>query len=500
MEPWAVALLICALYLGATLVMGVLPARKVSSGIAGYVAADRSMNTLVLYFVLGASIFSSFAFLGGPGWAYSRGVAALYIVCYGIVGMVPFYFIGPRIRRLGERYGFVTQAELLSHRYDSRWLSVLLAALSVAAFVPYMVIQMKGAGLILETITEGRIPFAVGAGVTYAVVMIYVLTSGVLGVGWTNTFQGVFMMVIAWFLGLYLPYRLYGGVREMFTQIAASDYAELLDAPGLAADGSPWSWAAFSSAILVSGLGFTMWPHLFMRAYAAKSDRSLRLTVVMYPTFQLFLIPILLIGFAGVIAFPGVDPADRILPFLLSQLDVSPVLVGLVCAGTLAASMSSGDSILHAAASIGVCDGVVRLSPEPIDDRRQRALIRILVVVISGVSFWLAVASERGLVELLLAAYGGVAQIFPMVFAAFYWPRATRAGAIGGLVCGLAVNTFFFLRPELSPVPGMHEGIWGLVANVTVLVVVSLATRPDPWSRVQAYVDPDHIKAPAGAD
>ena len=61
MEPWAVALLICVLYLGVTLVMGILPARKVSSGISGYVAADRSMNTVVLYFVLGASIFSSFA-------------------------------------------------------------------------------------------------------------------------------------------------------------------------------------------------------------------------------------------------------------------------------------------------------------------------------------------------------------------------------------------------------------------------------------------------------
>ena len=56
-------------YLLLSLVMGIVPGLKVSKSSEGYVAGDRSMNLLLLYFVLGASIFSSFAFLGGPGWA-----------------------------------------------------------------------------------------------------------------------------------------------------------------------------------------------------------------------------------------------------------------------------------------------------------------------------------------------------------------------------------------------------------------------------------------------
>jgi len=488
-ETWVVALLICAGYLAATLATGILPGRKVSGSVAGYVAADRSMGLVVLYFVLGASIFSSFAFLGGPGWAYSRGAAAYYILGYGVIGMVPLYFFGPRARRLGERFGFVTQAELLAHRYHSRTLSILLAVLSVAVFIPYLTLQMKGAGLILSTITGGRVSVAVGAGVTYGVVLIYVLTSGVLGVGWTNMFQGMFMMVIAWFLGLYLPYRLHGGVGEMFERIAASDRAAMLTAPGLGADGEPWGWAAFSSAVLVSGIGFAMWPHLFMKCYAAKSDRSLRLTVVLYPTFQLFLVPILLIGFSGVLAYPGVEPADSIVPFLLTRAELSPILVGLVCAGTLAASMSSGDSMLHAAASIGVCDGVSKALPKRLDDRHERFWIRVLVVVLSAVAYFFAVGTETSLVALLLGAYGGVAQIFPLMFAAFYWPRATGTGALAGLVAGIAVNTLFLVHPELSPIPGLHEGIYGLVANVAVLVTVSLLTKPEPTETLRAYVE-----------
>ena len=488
MENWLIALWICGGYLVATLVMGIVPGLKVSKSVDGYVAADRSMSFIVMYFVLGASVFSSFAFLGGPGWAYSRGAAAYYIIAYGVIGIVPLYFFGPRARRLGKKFRFVTQAELLAHRFESRSLQVLLAVLSLAAFVPYLTLQMKGAGLILSTITEGRVSFELGAAVTYGVVMIYVVTSGVLGVGWTNMFQGIFMMIIAWFLGLYMPYKLYGGVSEMFLEIAASDRASMLTAPGLTSTGDPWSWASFSSAVLVSGLGFTMWPHLFMKSYAATSDRALRLTVVLYPTFQLFLVPILLIGFCGVIAFPGQQP-DAIVPFILTQVDLSPILIGLVCAGTLAASMSSGDSILHSAASIGVRDGLVQAFPGAFDDRAQRFTIRMLVVLLSAVAYFFAVHSEISIVALLLGAYGGVAQIFPLMFAAFYWPRATGKGAFAGLVAGVGVNTFFLVSPESAPIVGLHEGLYGLLANVFVLVGVSLATRPQDSERVRTYVE-----------
>jgi len=484
-----VALIICLAYLAVTLVTGVISGFGVSKSVTGFVAADRAMNTVVLYFVMGASVFSSFAFLGGPGWAYSRGVAAFYILAYGIVGVVPLYFFGPRVRRLGERYGFVTQAEVLAYRFDSRALSVILALLSAGAFLPYIVIQMKGAGFIFETITDGRVPFALGAGLSYLVVVVYVVFSGVIGVGWTNMFQGIFMMIIAWFLGLYLPAKLYGGIGPMFEQIAASDKGQMLVAPGLDASGEPWTWAAFSSSILVSGLGFMMWPHLFMRSFAAKSDQSLRRTIVMYPTFQIFLIPILLIGFSGIIKYPGVTPADSIVPFLLRELSLSPVLVGLVCAGTLAASMSTGDAILHSASSIAVRDGLISGLGMRIDDGRQRFLIRAVVVGLGIAAFVLALVMEQGLVDLLLMAYGGIVQIFPLVFAAFYWPRATKTGALSGLTTGIVVNTLFRLYPELSPIPGMHEGVYGLTMNVMVLVVVSLLTAPDDQKRVEAYLE-----------
>ena len=487
MDTGTVILLIVAIYLLISLLTGLIPSLRITKSVGGFVAGDRSMNVFILYFVIGASIFSSFAFLGGPGWAYSRGAAAFYIIAYGVIGIVPLYFFGPRAWRLGKKYGYVTQAELLADRFDSKFISVMLAVLSVVVFIPYLTLQMIGAGYVLNVISEGLIPYWAGAGVTYVVVLIYVYFSGVMGVGWSNAFQGMFMMVMAWVLGIYLPNAIYGGVGEMFTAIMDAGHTAMLEAPGLTADGNRWDWWGFSSAVLVSAVGFSVWPHFFMRSFAARSPNSLKLSVVLYPTFLIFLVPILLIGFSAVVAFPGVEQADSILPHVLMQLDLPAIVIGLFCAGALAASMSSGDAILHSAASISIRDGVNQVLKKPLSDKSERLLIQISVLIIGLVAYLFAVVIDVSIVALLLGSYGGVAQIFPVIFAMFYWKRATKAGALAGLFGGILVNTFFLIFPDLKPFP-MHEGMYGLAVNIILLLGVSLATKPDDPNRVNKFL------------
>ncbi|HBD98069.1 MAG TPA: pantothenate permease, partial [Gemmatimonadetes bacterium] len=271
MERWVLISIIIAAYLLLTLTVGLLAGRRSSDSVAGFVAADRSFGLLVMYFVTGASVFSAFAFLGGPGWAYSRGAASFYILAYGALGMAPFYWMGPRAASLGRRHGYVTQAQLVKGRFPSKSLSSLIALVSLVAFVPYITLQMRGAGIVINAVTDGHVPIWLGAAVAYGIVIVYVLSAGAMAVGWTNTFQGIFMVVIAWALGLYLPFRLYGGIRPMFERIA-SERPELLELPGLTAAGEPWSWGAYSTVIIVSAVGLMMWPHLFMKAFTAKDD------------------------------------------------------------------------------------------------------------------------------------------------------------------------------------------------------------------------------------
>jgi SSS family solute:Na+ symporter len=130
MERWVFITAVITVYLGVTLAIGLLAGRKATHSVAGYVAGDRSFGLLVMYFVTGATVFSSFAFLGGPGWAYSRGAAAFYILAYGALGMAPFYWMGPRIAEIGRRLGHVTQAQFIVGRFPSRTLSALIPTAS----------------------------------------------------------------------------------------------------------------------------------------------------------------------------------------------------------------------------------------------------------------------------------------------------------------------------------------------------------------------------------
>jgi len=200
MEQWVVVSIIVGAYLALTLTIGLLAGRKSSDSVTGYVAADRSFGLLVMYFVTGASVFSAFAFLGGPGWAYSRGAAAFYILAYGALGMAPFYWIGPRAAALGRKFGYVTQAQLVVGRFPSRSLSALIATLSLIAFIPYITLQIRGAGIVIEAVTEGHVPIWLGSLLAYGIVIFYVLASGAMGLPQSGGDTGAAHSSYAWLL------------------------------------------------------------------------------------------------------------------------------------------------------------------------------------------------------------------------------------------------------------------------------------------------------------
>ncbi|WP_227354826.1 sodium:solute symporter family protein [Haladaptatus salinisoli] len=460
----------------------------------GYVAGNRGIGLLVLYFIMGASILSGFAFLGGPGWAYSRGAAALYILVYGGFGMLPWYLFGPKISRLGREMGYVTQADFITDRYDSRLLSGLMAVVSVGAFIPYLVIQIKGVGFVLNEASNGLIPFWLSALLPFAVIAVYVFTSGMMGVGWSNVLQGIMMIVLAWGLGLYLPFELYGGLQPMFERIAAEQPTHLVvGAPEM-------PMLRYSSYIVVSALGFVMWPHLFMRAYTADSERTLKRTVVLYPTFQYLLIPILLIGFSGVLYVTDLSNPDRILPHLVTTLDLNPFLVGFFFAGALAAAMSTADAIVHAAASITARDFYKPLFDPGIDDRREARLMKLAVFPIVGVAYYFALFSPVEIVQLLAGAYGAIIQFLPLVVGALYWPRATREGALAGLFAGASVTVLFTFFAA-SPLQ-LHAGLWGLLATTAVFIPVSLVTEVDDIEFAREIIRlsrPESVRDPPGS-
>jgi solute:Na+ symporter, SSS family len=483
-----VVLIVVFTYLAATMIIGLIAGAggKKEDSILEYIAAKKNLNFFVTYFLMGGAIFSAFAFLGGPGMAYSKGAAAFYIIAFASLGFILWFIWGTRSYRMGKRYGYLTQAELFSDRFNSKSLSAIMAIISGLALIQNIAVQIKGMAYVLSITSNGLIPFWAGGLIAYGVVVIYVLTSGIRGVAWTNVLQGLLMLIVAWTLGLYLPVKFHGGIGNMFSKIAETNTDLLIV-------GSKMPWPAFSSAIIVSILGFTMWPHLFMKAYVTDSEKTLKKTVTMYPSFAIFLVPVLLIGFSavGVVPYGTLKSADEILPHVIRLLDLSPVVMGIVSAATLAAAMSSTDTITHAAASVYTLDFHKKIINPNMDDKKSIRITRIAIVVFCSAAYYVAIFGGKSIVALLLGAYGSIVQFFPLCIAVFFWPRATRAGAIAGLLTGTAIN-YLITFTKLSFF-GINSGIWGLAGNIIVLVIVSLLTKPQKYDHVMKFVRESQI-------
>jgi SSS family solute:Na+ symporter len=489
MEDWVIILLVLALYLGVVMAIGVLSARGRKQTVDEYVNAGRDLGFFITYFLLGAAIFSAFAFLGGPGWAYSKGAAAFFILGYCATGLWLFWIFGGKVMRLGRLYGYSTQAELLSDRFQSRWLSIIVAVVSILAFIQYITLQMKGCGHVVRTLTGGKISFEVGALVAYAVVVAYVFFGGLRGVAWTNVFQGGFMIGLAWFVGLYIPNKLYGGFEPMFRQIAEAKPGFLL----VGKEGSMITHLEFSSSLIVSFLGFTMWPQLFMRLYNIRSERVLKKIIAGYPVFAILMVPVLMVGFAGVhyvdLTAEGLLP-DDILPYMIQHIGFPAVIVGLFGAGTLAASMSTQDTVTHAAATIFGKDLYARFLNRELSEREMMGCIRIAVVVFGAVAYLTAIYGGTSLVQLLLGAYGSIVQLLPLVLFGLYWPRATGCGAIAGILSGVTVNYLISLKViPAEYMLGIHAGIWGLAVNLIFFVSFSLLDNPQEKAHLARFAD-----------
>ena len=476
MEAWQIALLAMSIYLILAFALGLAAGRGRSLfSVSEYAVGDRGFSLFVMWFLMGGTIFSAFSFLGGPGWAFSKGAASLYILAYCTLGLLPWYIIGPKIAKLGRESNYITMGDFLGDRYNSKFLVVIIGIVALLAFIPYLSLQIKGMAYIFNVLTYGHIPFWLGAFIAFGIVVIYVATSGVRGAAWSDVFQAILMLLVAWVLGIYFVETLHGGLGNMFKQIAENDPNFLT----IGKEGSALSSARYSSNIFVSMLGFLMWPHLFTKSYTT-TERRIKLTVVAYPVFAIFLLPVLFIGFSaiGVVPPDALEHSGQVLPYLITHhLTNSGLLYGLVGAGALAAAMSSSDAITHGA-SVSFGRDICKVIFPDMRENTELWIMRGAVLGVGAIAYCIAIFGSDGLIALLLGAYGPIVQLAPAVYAGLFWKKASTVGIILGLIGGVLVTIYFQYLSSTSPYD-LHPGLIGLVINIIIVAVISFAKEQE---------------------
>ncbi len=471
MEKWHIALISISIYLVLAFIIGVLAGRGRSFfSLSEYAVGDRSFNFFIMWFLMGGTIFSAFAFLGGPGWAFSKGAASFYILVYCTLGLMPWYVIGPKVSKIGKKNNYITMGDFLGDRFQSKILTILVGFVAILAFIPYLTLQIKGMAYIFNVLTYGNIPYWLGALFSFGIVVLYVATSGVRGAAWSDVFQAILMLTIAWILGMYFVNTLHNGIGEMFTKISQGNKDFLV----IGKEYSLMSEARYSSNIIISMIGFVMWPHLFTKSFTT-TEKRIKATVAVYPIFALFLIPVLLIGFSGIGVVPEteLDRPGQILPYLITNhLTNSGILYGIVGAGALAAAMSSSDAITHGA-SVSFGRDICKAIFPKINENLELWIMRIAVFLIGFTAYFIAIFGSDGLIQLLLGAYGPIAQLAPGVYSALFYKKANAKSIILGLIGGVSV-TLYYQYFSNSSIYDIHPGLIGIVVNIALVFLGSM--------------------------
>lgn len=536
---WVFVLLM--LYWGYCVFWGVWGSAHARS-VEDYFLAARQLPAPVFVLAVTAVSFSGWTFLGHPGLIYRDGLpyafASLYAVTIPLTGVL---FL-KRQWLLGRHFGFVTPGEMFAHYFQSRLIRVLVVVVALVFSVPYLGLQLRAAGFLLNVITHGLLAVEFGMWVLSMVMLSYVASGGLRTVAHVGMLQALMIATGIAVLGITTVVSL-GGWEDFSQALAALVLDDALRTPaghshyvaipgviqfvgnGAQATGSAWTATMnLSYALAMLGImaspAFTMWafasrsPAAFAPQQVWASAAGIGLLLVIFATLQglgghflgadrEFLAqhgdlanPLMVMNLNGVDLMNTTGRQDMLVPHLINLLSINaPWLVGILCLCALAAMESTASGYMITAGGILTRDLLMPFLWPDAPDYIQKFVARLCITGV--VLLALAVATMGGDALVLM---GGLAvsygfQMWPALIGVCYWSFLTRQGVALGLLSGLVVVTLTesagqqwlgisaWGRWPLT----IHSAGWGIVCNLGVAVVVSLFTQDDAARKQQFH-------------
>jgi SSS family solute:Na+ symporter len=474
LSPAAVALTIVGSGLTVVLGAATFAARRVRAGPQEFIVGGRSFGAVFLWLLLAGEIYTSFTFLGAAGWAYGKGAPAFYILAYGAIAYTISYFLLPPIWQIGKDRQLLTQPDFFADRFGSRRLGVLVAVVGFAFLVPYVTLQLTGLEILLRIAGYGVIDSRLAVGLAFALMTGFVFLSGLRGTAWASVAKDVLVLGAVLFAGVALPIRFFGSPAGAVDRVLALRPHWMT----LTTDASAQSTTWFVSTVLLTALGFFMWPQSFAAIYSAKNGEVLRKNAIALPLYQLMLLCVYFAGFTALIVMPGLKGPAADQSFLLVVAKYYPpwVLGSVALAGCLAALVPASGQLLGAASIVAknVIDDGFGIAKS---DEQRLLATRLLVLVVAALALAWWLVARTSLVGLLLIGYNGVTQFLPgVVIALRGW--GVSALAIGaGIVAGVAaVIALAFLG--YTTLNGVNVGLFALGLNALVVAAVQVASAP----------------------
>jgi SSS family solute:Na+ symporter len=507
--------LIVFVYLCVVFYIGVFAFRRSRGperGAEDYFLAGRSLGPVVFLLSLFGTNMTAFTILGSAGHAFANGIVTFGLMASSSALIIPLtlFFVGTRLWALGKRHGFMTPVQMFRDRWECGHIGTVIFAVQAAMLVPYIIIGVMGGGTAISAITGGFIPYWLGCAVVALVVMGYVFFGGMRGTAWVNAFQATMFLSFGTAALVVIGRGMGGFSSAMESLLASPATAPLLTRERI----SPLFFLSYTFVPL-STIAF---PHISIFCLTARRMAQFRSTVVLYPLCILAIwLPCVFLGVAAnslsdapriaqkleareaLASAPADLPAaeraalrrqasgDDVVLVMLERF--APLwIAGILGAGIMAAVMASDSQIL--ALSTMFTEDVFTFygGTARFGESMQVQMGRLFVVILTLVAYIVALRAPQSIFDLAVQyAFSGYAALSVLLFAALFWRRSTKWGALAVAVwtAGAVIYT--------SQVRGGLA--WGglmpvvpitLIAGV-LMIVVSLVTPPPSVATLRRY-------------
>ncbi len=487
---------------------------------------------------------TAWTFYGSVGRAAEHGPSFLLIYLGPTLAMLLAPVVIRKMVRIAARQRITSIADFISARYGkSTSLGALVALMALICITPYIALQLKAitvshAVLVNypntadTTLVDER--FWLDKSLWVALVLaVFIILFGTRHLDASERHEGMvaaialesLVKLIAFMaVGIFVVFVLYEGPSALFTSVATMpDVAEKMGLSSVPGGATGWV-----GMLILAFLAFLTLPRQFQVLVVENVDEQhLARASWLFPLYMLlinlFVIPI---AFAGLMLGASAGDSDSfVLTLPLSAgLEGLPLLVfigglsaatGMVIVETIALSTMVSNQLvmplllrtqrLHLSTSGELAGWLLGI-------RR----IAIVLILLLGYLYHALIGDSYSLVTIGLVSFAGVAQFAPALLIGLYWRSATRQGATAGLIAGFLVWCYTLLLPGFAQSGWLdasfltqgpwgiswlmpyrlfgledwdiysHALLWSMLANVGLLIGVSLFTRPTPLEQTQA--------------
>lgn len=448
-----------------------------NSGEKTYFLGGRQMGAWVAALSAGASDMSAWVLMGLPTSIYALGLGQVWIPVGLAIGYTISWILeAPRLRRFSiVAKDSITVPQYLTNRFLSKSLAlqIICAVVFLVAYTIYAASSVKACGTLFNTVI-GMDPTA--AMYLAAVIIVgYTFLGGFSAVCWTDFFQGMLILGAMFIAPIFAAAMLDTSSVEVMTGEYWNAFA---------------SWKDIVSG-LAWGLGYFGMPHIIIRFMSIKSQKELKKSAKIGITWTvLIVIFATLIGVIGRM-FLGFDETinENSLVFIAIVRKIFPgVISGILLSAVLAASMSTADSQLLAAASAFASDVYKpAIRKGRADDKEMLWVGRIVVLAIAVMALVIASNPNAGSIMALVSNAWGIfgAAFGPAIMLSLFWRRFNFKGAVAGIITGALVDVLWYAFLSST---GIYELLPGFVIGLLAAVAVTLCTK-EPDEEVKKLFD-----------